>query len=149
MNIKVVNLQIVDRYEITIEAKNEYVYGVGDAAPVFCSMIGKLNIEVLALLCLDNANKIINYSTVAMGEINKVRVPLAQILKIALISNSSSIVIAHNHPSGVLEITNSDIEMTRRIGRALNFFDIQLLDSLVVNDTNAVSIRGNLENIDD
>lgn len=126
---------------LDIPSEIEYVYGVETAAPVFCRTIGEDNIEYVALLCLDSTNKIINYSTVSMGNIESVRVSVSQIIKIALLSNSSKIVIAHNHPSGILKITKSDIEMTRKISRLASCFDINLIDSLVVNSEKALSIR--------
>lgn len=141
MKIKVVDLQIVSNYEIEINTKSEYVYGVETSAPIFCKTIGNANIEYVALLCLDSTNKIINYANVSMGEIDCVRASIAQLSKIALLSNSSKVVIAHNHPSGVLEVTSHDIEMTKRIGTILRYFDIQLIDSIVVNSSNAISIR--------
>ena len=50
--------------------------------------------------------------------------------------------MAHNHPSGVLHITSDDIKITQKIGKAANLFQIQLIDSLIVNASDEiVSIR--------
>ena len=57
-------------------------------------------------------------------------------------SNSSQIIIAHNHPSGVLEITEADISLTKKIGMIAKLFEIKLIDSLIVNcKEEIVSIR--------
>lgn len=141
MKIKVINLQIVSDHEIEIDTDTEFIFGVETAAPIFCKKIGNANIEHVAALCLDNTNKIINYSNVSIGEIDSVKVSIAQLSKIALLSNSSKVIIAHNHPSGVLDVTSYDIDMTKKIGTLLKCFDIQLIDSLVVNGKDAVSIR--------
>ncbi len=146
MKIEVVELKLCSEYVKDIPIDRANVYGVEDAAPVFCSFIGKSNVEYVAALCLDSTNKIINISKTAMGDIETVKVSIAQIIKTALLSNSSKIIIAHNHPSGVLEITSNDLEMTKKIGALTNFFDVTLIDSLVVNGQDALSIRERIGN---
>ena len=74
----------------------------------------------------------IGYSTVAMCSVDRVTPSVAQILRTALLSNASYIIVAHNHPSGVCEITEPDIALTKRIGAAAQLMDISLIDSLVV-----------------
>ena len=91
-----------------------------------------MNTEVVGLLCLDSTHKVIGYSTVAMGSVDRVTPSVAQILRTALLSNASYIVVAQNHPSGVCEITEPDIALTKRIGGAAQLMDISLIDSLVV-----------------
>ena len=76
-----------------------------------------------------------------MGNIENVKVSIAQILKTALLSNSSKIIVAHNHPSGVLEITSNDIDITKKIGTVAGLLDIKMIDSLVVYGKTALSIR--------
>lgn len=141
MKINVVELKLDSTYSIDIPGVQEYVYGVEDAAPIFCKIIGGRNVEYVGILCLDNTNRIVNYSNVSMGNIERVNVSIAQILKVALLSNASKIIVAHNHPSGVLSITSNDIDMTKKIGSLAHYFDIQLMDSLVVNAQDAISIR--------
>ncbi len=111
------------------------------AAPLFCEEIGGLNVEHAAMICLDNANRVINFFIISIGEINSVKVSLAQIFKAALLSNASKIMVAHNHPSGVLEITSNDIEMTKKIGFFANAFSVELIDSLIVSSDDYISIR--------
>lgn len=141
MKIKVIELKIYESYEIEIPGNNKYVFGIEQADKIFEKMIGSNNTECVGMLCLDNTNKIINYSTISIGNIAYVNVPVAQILKTALLSNASKIIIAHNHPSGVLEITNSDINMTQKIGGLAKYFEIELIDSIIVNERDAISIR--------
>ena len=141
MKIDVVQIELNKKYVIEIESENSFVYGVETAAPIFINEIGKANIEKAAVLCLDSTNKVINYSVIAMGDIKSVKVSIPQILKIALLSNASKIIIAHNHPSGVLEITTQDIELTRKIANLAKAFKIELIDSIIVNDKSAISIR--------
>ena len=141
MKINVVEIKLKKTYEVEIPGNNKYVYGIEQAGEIFEKLIGSNNIECVGMLCLDNTNKIINYSTIAMGNISFVNVPIAQIVKIALLSNASKFIIAHNHPSGVLKITNSDIDMTQKIGILAKYFEVELIDSIIVNATESISIR--------
>lgn len=141
MEIDVVQLEIRKCYSIDIDVQTKEVYSAHSVAHLFCENIGALNIEHVAMLALDNANRIINYFTVSMGEIDKVKVSLSQMFRCALLSNASKIIIAHNHPSGVLEITSKDIEMTKKIAFWANVFSIDLVDSLVVTANDYSSIR--------
>lgn len=141
MKINVVELKLYKSYEVEIPGNNKYVYGIEQADKIFEKLIGSNNIECVGMLCMDNTNKLINYSTISMGNIAFVNVPIAQVVKIALLSNASKIIIAHNHPSGVLKITNSDISMTQKIGALAKYFEIELIDSIIVNATESISIR--------
>lgn len=141
MKIDVIELQIKKSHTIDLPGMDRKIYGVESAGPIFCQSIGSCNIEYVAMLSLDNTNKAINYFTISMGGINAAKVSLSQLFRAALLSNASKIIVAHNHPSGVLAITNEDIEMTRKIAFLAKCFDIELIDSLVVSGDNAISIR--------
>lgn len=146
MNIDVIQLEIRKLYTISLDIDSLRVFGMKTCGLFFSRQIGKCNIETVALLCLDSTNKIINYSTVAIGGIANVVTPVEQILKTALLSNASKIVIAHNHPSGVLEITPQDISITKKIGYVCKLLHIELIDSLVVStDENFISIREHID----
>lgn len=141
MKISVIQLEIRKVAEIEFDIPNDRCFEWKSVSPIFIKEIGKCNLEKAAILCLDNTNKIINFSILSIGEINKVNVSIAQILRVALVSNASKIFIGHNHPSGVLEITSFDIELTRLISKYTSAFGIELIDSIVVNGDSAVSIR--------
>lgn len=141
MKINVVQLEIKKIYDIEIDLPYNEIHTASYAVPIFCQKIGNLNIEHTAMIVLDNVNRIINFFIVSMGEINSVKVSLAQMFRVALLSNASKIIVAHNHPSGILKITSKDIEMTRKIAFFARNFDIELIDSLVVTETGYISIR--------
>jgi len=141
MKINVVELKLYKSYEVELPGNDKYIYGIEQADKIFQKLIGSNNIECVGLLCMDNTNKLINYSTISMGKITTVNVSVAQIIKVALLSNASKVIIAHNHPSGVLTITNSDICMTQKISALTNQFEIELIDSIIVNENESISIR--------
>ena len=146
MKIDVVELQLKTKYQIDLKNTDGYVYGIETAQKIFFREIGGCNIEKVGVIFLNSINKIINYSNIAIGSINNVTLPIAELFKVALLSNASKMIIAHNHPSGVLEITPSDIELTRKIGQIAKLFDMLLIDSLIINrEGNIKSIRENKE----
>ena len=141
MKIEFVQIELSTKCEIEMDTDG-YVYGVETAQPIFYQMIGKSNVEQAGLLCLDHSNKVINYSTIAIGTSENVNVSVGQIFRTALLSNADKIIIAHNHPSGILEITSDDLKLTQRIGKAASLFNISLIDSLIINATGDIlSIR--------
>ena len=112
MKIEFVQIELSTKCKIEMDTDG-YVYGVETAKPIFYQMIGKSNVEQGGLLCLDHSNKVINYSTIAIGTSKNVNVSVGQIFRTALLSNADKIIIAHNHPSGILEITSDDLKLTQ------------------------------------
>ena len=148
MKIDVVELQLKTKYNIELENTDGYVYGIETAKEIFFCEIGDCNVEKVGAIFLDSVNKIINYSNIAIGNINSVTLPIAELFKVALLSNASKMIIAHNHPSGVLKITPSDIELTHKIGQTAKLFDMFLIDSLIINKEGDIkSIREHIKEI--
>lgn len=148
MKIDVIQLEIKKIGSIAFENVCSKFFGVKSSGKFFSEQIGKCNVEKVGLLCLDSKNEVINYSVISIGSISNVNVSIAQIAKTALLSNSSKVIIAHNHPSGKVEITPQDISLTKKIGSALKLFNIELLDSLIVTFSNEfLSIRENFNEI--
>lgn len=141
MKINVVQLELKRAYEMELPVEDTPIFIAKQAAPIFCHAIGGKNVEHTAMICLNNANRVINFFTVSIGEINSVKVSLAQMFRTTLLSNASKIMVAHNHPSGVLEVTTNDIELTKKIGFFANAFSMDLIDSLVVTSEDFISIR--------
>ena len=132
MQVDVVQIELRVTGNINITGSG-YIYQAKDAAQIFVDRIGKCNVENVGMLCMDSTGKIINYSAVSIGDVDNVQVKTEQIIKTALLSNASKIIIAHNHPSGVLSITGPDIKITKHIGAAAKLMGIELMDSLIVN----------------
>lgn len=87
--------------------------------------------EHFYVLMLSNANRLLGVSLISIGTTAGVCVGLKEILQLALITNSTGIIIAHNHPSGTLMPSQSDCQMTERIKEGLSLVDIRLLDHLI------------------
>lgn len=78
---------------------------------------------------------------VGMGTLNSVLVHPREVFKSAILSNASSIILAHNHPSGDPEPSRHDIEVTKRLAEAGNLMGIEVLDHIVVAENRYFSFR--------
>jgi DNA repair protein RadC len=74
----------------------------------------------------------IHLKSISKGGINSTVTDVRIILQYAIKANASGIVICHNHPSGNLQPSESDIEITRKIKESGNVMDVQLLDHLIM-----------------
>ena len=135
MNIKeipVVRLKMIKDYNLKITDKE--IYGVEEAAPIFNDLIGGSTLEKMAILCIDSSNQAINTAVLNIGSHKDVKVVPSEIFRIAILSNATSIIICHNHPSGKVKPSDYDIQVTKRIGQIGDLLGIKLIDSLILGD---------------
>ena len=99
--------------------------------------------EVFACLMLDNRNRVIAFRELFRGTIDGASVYPREVVKQALADNAAAVILAHNHPSGVSEPSQADIQITARLKKALALVDIRVLDHVIVGDrTMCFSERG-------
>lgn len=103
--------------------------------------IGNANIEIAYALFLDSDNKLISSQEIARGTVNENTTYPREIAKLALISNASAVVFAHNHPSGNPNPSDADFAFTHKLAQALNLLDIILLDHFIITPHLAVSFQ--------
>lgn len=96
--------------------------------------------ETVFLLCLDAKCKVLCCPMIGEGGINSAGVPVRRVVEAALGANATTVVLAHNHPSGIALPSHEDIVTTRRIAAALNTVDVTLADHVVVADGDFVSM---------
>lgn len=96
--------------------------------------------ETVFLLCLDAKCKVLCCKKVGEGSVNSASISIRKIVETALNANAVSVVLAHNHPSGLAIPSPEDIQTTKRLGRALSAVEIVLVDHIVVADGEFVSI---------
>ena len=98
------------------------------------SILKDNNNEVFAVLFLNQANKIKNFKIMSKGGITGTVADPRIILKQALDEGATSLVLSHNHPSGNLSPSRADQELTQKIKQAASYFDIKILDHIIVSD---------------
>jgi len=93
--------------------------------------------EECIVLYLNHASKIIGAQKLSKGGINGTIVDIRIILATALKSLSTAIILAHNHPSGKLEPSVADQNVTGRLNAACKLLDLALLDHIIIAPENA------------
>ncbi len=95
--------------------------------------------EIFAGLFLDIRHRILHYEEIFLGTIDSAHVYPREVVKCALQHNAAAVVLAHNHPSGVVEPSLADKEITQRLVKALQLVDVQVLDHMIVGETEVLS----------
>jgi len=95
-------------------------------------MLQDLCREVFAVIFLNQANRVNHFEVVSQGGITGTVADPRLILRKALESHAVNIILCHNHPSGNLKPSKSDEELTYKIREAARFFDIKVIDHIIV-----------------
>ena len=90
--------------------------------------------EVFAVLFLNKACKVNHFEIISKGGIDSTIVDPRIILKKALEEDATYIVLSHNHPSGSLKPSRADEELTKKIKEAAKYFDIKVIDHIIVSE---------------
>ena len=90
--------------------------------------------ENFIAICLNTKNRVLAIHLVSTGTLNSSPVTAREVFKAAILANSASILLAHNHPSGDATPSREDIDITKRIGEAGDLLGISVLDHIVLGD---------------
>lgn len=88
--------------------------------------------EFFWILLLSNNNNVLGISQISEGTATSTMVNLREIIQLCILSNAVGLIIAHNHPSGTLKASKSDVNLTEKIKTATLLFDVKLLDHLII-----------------
>lgn len=119
-----------------------YVKDSKEVASVFLDCWNHDTIELyeeFKVLYLDRKNGIIGIRNLNIGNQDGVIVNVKLLVSIGLLCNCSSVIIAHNHPSGVVDPSINDIELTKKLEKALHLFDLKLIDHIILTKYNYLS----------
>lgn len=114
--------------------KKEVILSSKDIANYLKAQLQYKKHEVFAVVFLNKANKINHYEIISEGGITGTVADPRIILKKALEHDAVSIVLSHNHPSGNLRPSRQDQELTEKIKEASGYFDIKVLDHIIVSE---------------
>lgn len=96
--------------------------------------------ETVFLLCMDAKRKVISCKKVAEGNVNSASVPIRRVVELSLAANATTVVLAHNHPSGLAVPSADDIQTTHQVAAALDAVEITLADHIVISGDDFVSL---------
>lgn len=125
------------------EELKEYVTSSESAETIFKLKLATKEREEFHVMFLDTKHGIIKTECLAIGTIDSASVYPREIARDALLCNAKAVILSHNHPSGDLNPSNADKEITGRIKQALDLFDIRLLDHIIVARKHTFSFANN------
>ena len=96
--------------------------------------------ETVFLLCLDAKCKVLVCKLIGEGSVNSANIPIRRVVEIALNANATTVILAHNHPSGLALPSADDVQTTLRVAKAMDAVEITLADHIVVADNDYVSL---------
>lgn len=111
-----------------------------DVADFVRSVLPDNSREHFVALYLDGSNHVACYSLVSTGTANQCVAHPREVFQRALVTGAVAIILAHNHPSGKLNPSNEDLQVTQRLKEGANLLGIKLLDHLIVSDHGFESI---------
>ena len=96
------------------------------------SSYAKRTQEHFVVVTLDGAHNVIRMRVITKGLVNKTMVHPREVFRSAIKDNAVAVILSHNHPSGSMEPSKEDIEITKRIKEAGDIIGIQVLDHVIV-----------------
>ena len=97
--------------------------------------------EHFVMLALDSKLRVVGAFDIHTGTINSSVVSMRSLFSRAILCNANSIIVAHNHPSGVIKPSGEDDSVTRRIKEAGELLDIKLLDHIIIGEDSYCSFK--------
>ena len=127
-------LELGRRRQAQSSLEKPVVTSSSDVAAYLQTSLRDYKHEVFAVIFLNRANKINEFRIISEGGITGTVADPRIILRTALEKEAVSIILCHNHPSGSLKPSKADEELTWKIKEAARYFDIKVLDHLIVSD---------------
>jgi DNA repair protein RadC len=97
--------------------------------------------EIFVVFCLDTKNVVISRDVVTIGILDSSLVHPREIFRRAILTNSKSIILAHNHPSGDTTPSVEDIRVTKTLVEAGNLLNIKVLDHVIAGKSSFTSLK--------
>ena len=130
----IASLELGRRRRTADVLEKENVGGSKDAFHILQSRLEDLPHEEFWIILLNRANKVIDTKLVSRGGVSSTVLDSKVIFNFAVESLASGIILGHNHPSGNLKPSNSDIRLTKKIVDAGKIMEVPILDHIIVGD---------------
>lgn len=118
---------------------NRKINGSSEVFEIMQPILGELPHEEFWILYLNNANKVLARERISTGGITGTLVDTRLIFKKGLEVMATALILCHNHPSGALKPSDSDLQLTRKIKEAGTILDIRILDHLIITESSFYS----------
>lgn len=133
-------LEVGRRYLQETLEKEVALQGPQDAKRFLMSKMRHLPSEVFSAMFLDSQHRMISYEELFYGTIDGASVYPREVVRKVMNLNAAAVIFSHNHPSGVAEPSQADVQITKRLVDALALVDVRVLDHMVVGDSEVISM---------
>lgn len=137
----------VPKMRLVLVKEKDLEYGIKSSEDAFdairkniANVLKHSAIEVFGAIGLDQRNRLVFIETQS-GSVNESRVYIPVLAKKLLLTNCTSCILFHNHPSGNPKVSDADINITEKIKTAMDLFDIKILDHIIIADDDFTSLR--------
>jgi DNA repair protein RadC len=130
----ITGLELGKRRQLEIALERPKITSSKDGFNIMQPIIGDLEHEEFWVLFLNNSNKVLAKNKISKGGLTATIVDVRLLFKQALELTSVAMIVCHNHPSGKLEPSNADKQLTQKIKQAGTTLDIKLLDHLIITE---------------
>lgn len=127
-------LELGKRRQLEAALEKPKIASSKDVANLMQPILGDLEHEEFWVLFLNNSNKVVAKSQISKGGLTATIVDIRLVFKSALELASVGIIVCHNHPSGKLQPSGADKQLTQKIKEAGTILDIKLLDHLIITE---------------
>jgi len=111
---------------------NEPITDSEKAVEVMAKALAEMDREYVCVVNLDTRKHPINFNIVSIGDLDQAQIPIQNLFKTAILSNAKSVLALHSHPSGSLDPSRPDLEVTKRMVQAGNIIGIPVTDHIIV-----------------
>ncbi|WP_241964592.1 JAB domain-containing protein [Paraliobacillus zengyii] len=137
--VNIVSVRLVRESSILYEKR--CIRSPQDAYELAKSFLEDKDREHFIVMSLDTKNQPVSINVCHIGSLNASLVSPREVMKAAILSSAASIMVLHNHPSGLTDPSNEDIKVTKRLVEAGNLIGIELLDHIIVGDNTFNSLK--------
>lgn len=131
---KVYEIQRIKQVIQEVEGGDSYIVrSPQDRANIASMFIGDEDREVFFVMCLNTKNRVVAVHRCHVGGLNASLVMPREVFKSAILNNSASIIVSHQHPSQDVMPSREDIDVTKRLVECGKILGIEVLDHIIVN----------------
>ncbi len=133
-----------DRYKYEKVKLSDYV-DIPDIGSLLINYYAGFKMETLTMISVDSSGQYIAFDVVGNGRGDSVTASVRSIIEIAIKRGANGVILAHNHPSGIAIPSKNDVETTKEVKSILNKVGVQLIDHIVIENHDYVSMAQSAE----
>ncbi len=137
--VDIVSLRMVK--ETSLLYKDRTIRSPEGGYNLFKQFLGDVDCEYFVFMYLGVKNQPTAINVCHIGSLNSSIVHPREVMKTVILSNAASITVCHNHPPGQSELSPEDIDVTKRLVKAGNIIDIDVLDHLIIGEYRFISLK--------